>query len=148
VDFGATAAMRDFMNQPIADLTLDELVDAAMRASARGGYEKILYRYRQLTKRTPDGHLAWRDDRRKPHDYPHIIAKLQELETIAPAIACKVLIARGALSRVWSDAKAADFAARLPDARWLAIHDAGHNVQEDNPKALADALRDFLSSVP
>ncbi|HEV8029264.1 MAG TPA: alpha/beta hydrolase [Stellaceae bacterium] len=147
VDFAATATMRNFMDQPIAELTLDQLVDAALRASTRGGQDKILYRYRHLTQTTADGRLAWRQDRRKPHDYAHIFAKIQELDALARDIDCRVLLVRGALSRVWSDAAAADFTARFRDARWLSIPDAGHNIPEDNPQTLAEALRTFLSEI-
>jgi pimeloyl-ACP methyl ester carboxylesterase len=44
-----------------------------------------------------------------------------------------------------TDEKVAAFARRLRNGRWLTIPDAGHNVQEDNPAALAAALNDFLA---
>jgi pimeloyl-ACP methyl ester carboxylesterase len=80
VDFGAVGPMRDFMDRPIADLTLDQLVEAAIDAGARGGRDRILYRYLHMTKITSDGKLAWRHDRTRPRDYGHLLRRLQDFE--------------------------------------------------------------------
>jgi pimeloyl-ACP methyl ester carboxylesterase len=144
VDFGAVGPMRHFMDRPIADLSLDQLVDAALSAGARGGRERILYRYRHMTWIDHDGRLAWRQDRTRRRDYEHLLGKLEELTGLAPAIACPVLIVRGERSRVLTDEKVAAFAARCRDGHWLAILGAGHNVQEDEPLALATTLRQFI----
>jgi pimeloyl-ACP methyl ester carboxylesterase len=145
VDFGAVGPMRHFMDRPIADLTLDQLVEAAIGAGARGGRERILYRYLHMTKADPDGKLAWRHDRTKPRDYGHLLGRLQDLNEIASAIACQVFVVRGDRSRVLTDEKVAEFAARCREGRWLTIAGAGHNVQEDEPLALATALEHFIS---
>ena len=144
-DFEATAAMRDFVTRPIAELTLDQLVAAAAKASARDGYDKLLYRYLHMTRGAPDGRLAWRQDHRRPHDYAHILGKIDELSDLAPTLGCRVLIARGGRSRILTDEKVADFARRFRCASWITIPDAGHNIQEDNPAALAMAVSDFVS---
>jgi len=144
-DFDATAAMRDFVTQPIGELTLDELVVAAVKASARDEHDKILYRYLHMTRIAPDGRLAWRQDHRRPHDYAHILGKIDELSELAPTLECKVLIARGGRSRILTDEKVAAFVTRFRHASWVTIPAAGHNIQEDNPTALATALSDFLS---
>jgi pimeloyl-ACP methyl ester carboxylesterase len=143
-DFEATAAMRKFVNLPIVDLTLDQLVEAAVRGGARGGHDAILYRYLHMTRIGPDRRLTWRQDNRSPHDYAHILDKIQELNELAPAIACKILITRGGRSRILTDDKVAAFAARFRHGRWVTIPEAGHNIQEDKPMALATALDDFL----
>jgi pimeloyl-ACP methyl ester carboxylesterase len=145
VDFGAVGPMRHFMDRPIADLTLDQLVEAAIGAGARGGRERIHYRYLHMTRVGPDGRLAWRHDRTRPRDYGHLLGKLAELNELASAITCQVLVVRGDRSRVLTDEKVAEFAARCREGHWLTIVGAGHNVQEDEPLALATALRDFIS---
>jgi pimeloyl-ACP methyl ester carboxylesterase len=145
VDFGAVGPMRHFMDRPIADLTLDQLVEAAIGVGARGGRERILYRYLHMTQVGPDGKLAWRHDRTKPRDYSHLLGKLQELNDLASAIACQVLVVRGDRSRVLTDEKVAQFAARCREGHWLTIVGAGHNVQEDEPLALATAIGHFIS---
>ncbi len=147
-DFEQTAGMRSFMAKPIADLTLEQLAEAAVKVAGRDEYDKILYRYMHMISATADGRLAWRHDqrRRRPSDYAYILNKIDELELLAPAMTCKVLIARGGRSRIITDEKVAAFAARFHDARGTTIPDAGHNVQEDNPVALVHALREFLLS--
>ena len=96
-----------------------------------------------MTHHLPDGTLAWRNDHRRPHDYPHILAKLEELPHMAPRITCPVLVVRGGRSRVLTDEKVASFVGLLPHGRWTVVPDAGHNVQEDSPKALAETVRQF-----
>jgi pimeloyl-ACP methyl ester carboxylesterase len=146
-DFEQTAGMRSFMARPIAHLTLEQLAEAAVKVAGRDKYNKILYRYMHMTSTTANGRLAWRHDqrRRRPSDYAYILNKIDELELLAPAMTCKVLIARGGRSRIITDENVAAFAARFHDARATTISDAGHNVQEDNPVALGQALREFLS---
>jgi len=146
VDFGAVGPMRHFMDRPIADLTLDQLVEAAIGAGARGGRERILYRYLHMTRVGSDGKLAWRHDRTKPRDYGHLLGRLAELNELASAIACRVLVVRGDRSRVLTDEKVAAFAARCREGHWLAIAGAGHNVQEDEPLVLSTALRHFIGA--
>src|SRR5258706_7785350 len=97
-----------------------------------------------MIQRLPDGSLAWRGDRRRPQDYAHILAKLEELPGLAKSMPLPVRIVRGGRSRVLTDEKVAAFAACFPNGSWALVLDAGHNVQEDAPKALARELRDFL----
>ena len=82
------------------------------------------------TRRLPDGTLAWRNDRRRPHDYPHILAKLEELPHVASRITCPVLVVRGGRSRVLTDEKVASFAGLL------------HRRQQDLGEAGAGAGRE------
>jgi pimeloyl-ACP methyl ester carboxylesterase len=49
----------------------------------------------------------------------------------------------GGESQIVSEDAAHNFTARFPDGRWINIKGAGHNVQEDDPRDLADALRAF-----
>ncbi len=145
VGFDATRTIREFMQLDIASLSLEALVDAGMELSATGGRDKLLYRYAHMTHVLPDGARAWRADRRRPSDFPHILAKLEELPALAPHVAIPVLIARGGRSRILCDEKVASFAARFPNGSWTTIPEAGHNVQEDAPRALAEALRAFYA---
>jgi pimeloyl-ACP methyl ester carboxylesterase len=59
-------------------------------------------------------------------------------------IKCPVLVVRGALSDVLTDAGAEKFARSLPDGHWVVGEKSGHNVQGDNPRALLDALLAFF----
>lgn len=135
-----TQVMRDFLSAAHALPSVEALVDAAHGLSPRTDRATLQYRYHYMTERTDDGWRFRHDQRRRP-DFPHIIAKLTQLEGLAERIACPLLLARGARSRVLGEAAAQAFAARFRSGRQVTIDDAGHNVQEDNPRALAAALR-------
>jgi pimeloyl-ACP methyl ester carboxylesterase len=146
VNFGATANMRDFVDTAEQHRSLDALVDAALIASPRSDRDLIRYRYQAMINEAPDGSWTPRQDRRRPHDYDHILGKLREMPSLASHVNCPVLVVRGGRSRVLSDDDAREFAAMFGNGRTITIPDAGHNVQEDNPKALAEALRAMLAS--
>ncbi len=71
-------------------------------------------------------------------------ARARELWEEVPRIACPTLVVRGGRSDVFLSEDAERLARRLRNGRWICIDGAGHTVQGDRPKALADALRAFL----
>ena len=147
-DFGSAAGMRAFIDRPIGGLSVERLADEARRLSPASERDKLLFRYGYMTRVLPDGTLAWRHDRERPEDFLHILATIEELATLAPEIASPALIVRGERSRVLTDEKVERFARLFPDGRWTVVPDAGHNVQEDNPKVLAAVIRTFLAGLP
>jgi pimeloyl-ACP methyl ester carboxylesterase len=56
------------------------------------------------------------------------------------------MLVRGANSRVLSDDAARRFIGSVPGARLTTVPNAGHNVQEDNPRELARSIERFLRS--
>ena len=48
-------------------------------------------------------------------------------------------------TRTPTPARAAKFASAFANGRWELIRDAGHNVQEDQPVALAGVLRSLIN---
>jgi pimeloyl-ACP methyl ester carboxylesterase len=132
--------MRRFLADASTHANVDALVGAAHAVSPRSDRDLLRYRYHYMTSVQPDG-WRWRHDTRHKPDYGQMTRKLAELEQLTDVIACPVLVAVGARSRVLSEAAAQRFAARFASGRAVPIADAGHNVQEDNPRALADALR-------
>jgi len=108
------------------------------------GYSDDVYahRVRWLLRETPDG-LVWRSDlgalERILSDPagPHgdLWGRLGE-------IAVPTLLVRGTRSAYLGAGTAADMVQRIPDARLLDL-DAGHNVQLDRPRELADAVVAF-----
>jgi pimeloyl-ACP methyl ester carboxylesterase len=143
--FAATARMRSFMTDFRGVATVDEVVDMAVAVSPKSDPERLRYRMRTLLKRTDNGRLVWKSDRRRPSDgyYAMILKHLAGFEARVPNITAPFLLARGGESQIVSEDAAHDFTARFPDGRWINIKGAGHNVQEDNPRDLADALRAF-----
>jgi pimeloyl-ACP methyl ester carboxylesterase len=95
----------------------------------------------------PDGRWTWKYD-------PKLIAwadlddmrlAMHRLWDAVAKITCPTLVVRGARSAIFLDDDAAALARALPDGRWRRIDAAGHNVQGDNPKGLAEAIVEFLS---
>jgi pimeloyl-ACP methyl ester carboxylesterase len=145
--FAATARMRSFMTDFRGAATVDEVVEMALAVSPKSDPQRLHYRMRALLKRGDDGRLVWKCDRRyrRPPDYAALLQHLAGFEARVPTVAEPFLLARGGKSPIVSEEAAHDFTARFPDGRWINIKDAGHNVQEDNPRDLADALRAFWS---
>ena len=141
--FAATARMRAFMTEFRGAATVDEVVDMALAVSPKSDPERLHYRMRTLLKRADDGRLVWKSDRRRPSDYDMILKHLASFEARVPNMTAPFLLARGAESLIVSEDAAHDFTAQFPDGRWINIKGAGHNVQEDNPRDLAVALRAF-----
>jgi pimeloyl-ACP methyl ester carboxylesterase len=140
VNLGATDNMRQFLLAADQFATFDDLVAGALKASPRSDPALLRYRYLSLVRVNPDGSWNWRQHRH-PHNFEDTLAKLREMPSLAPRIRCPVMIVRGGRSRVITSEDVHEFAAAFAHGRTLIVPDAGHNVQEDNPKQLAEALR-------
>jgi esterase len=66
---------------------------------------------------------------------------------VIDAITCPTLVLRGAHSDVFSDQDAERLAQRLLRGSWMRVEGAGHTVQGDNPRALSDAVEDYLGAL-
>jgi pimeloyl-ACP methyl ester carboxylesterase len=145
VDFEATRSLRNFVDEAQDVGNLEMVIAAALLVNPQADRDKLVHRLKHSTQRTAEGRYRWKMDRRRPFDYDHILGKLAELPALAAHIACPVLVARGARSRIFSDDAAARCAALFARGEWTRIEDAGHNIQEDNPRALLAALKRFLA---
>jgi pimeloyl-ACP methyl ester carboxylesterase len=147
VDFAATRSLRNFV-QDVQDVdSLETIIAAALLVNPHSDRDKLVYRLTRSMQRTAEGRYRWKVDRRQPHDYDHILGRLAELPSLAAHIRCPVLVARGARSRIFSDAAAARCAALFEQGEWTRIESAGHNIQEDNARGLLDALKRLLIRV-
>ena len=102
----------------------------------------LLHNLRQL----PNGKWTWKYDRRhlSREGFEQLTRELGELRSELPRITCPALVVRGASSDVFSDEDAEHAADLLPKGSWARIEGAGHTVQGDNPRVLAEELRSFL----
>jgi pimeloyl-ACP methyl ester carboxylesterase len=136
----------DFVMAPAELDSIEEFVERAREFNPRRDPQllriSLLHNLRQL----PSGKWTWKYDRRhhSPEGFRELTSRLGELRDDLPRIRCPALVVRGASSDVFSDEDAEHAAELLPNGRWVRIEGAGHNVQGDNPKALADELRRFL----
>lgn len=147
VNFEASARMRAFIEAARPVARVEDLVSQALAVSPATDPDLMLYRYQSLLKPGAEG-FGWKADRRSPVDFPHILARLAQLSDLAPLVDCPVLVVKGGRSRVLTQAGLEAFAASFPAGRWIVIPGAGHNVQEDQPAALALALHDVLAGRP
>jgi hypothetical protein len=97
-------------------------------------------------RRLPSGKWTWKYDTRhlSPASFAALTAELRGLRGVMPLIRCPTLVVRGAASDVFTDEDAARAAGLLASGRWVRIDQAGHNVQGDNPQALAKEIRQFM----
>jgi pimeloyl-ACP methyl ester carboxylesterase len=145
VVFEGTARMRGFFQRVNPVDGPEAMVAAAMQTSPSSDHLRVAYRMAAMMRRDVSGDWRWAHDRRRSPDYPTLLAKVEEMVNAAEQLAAPCLVVRGGRSEVFSDEAAARFAARFANGKWIAVPDAGHNVQEDNPAGLIAALSRFWS---
>jgi esterase len=138
--------IRDFVNGGANPESLDAIIERALAFNPRRD-PKILRRslMHNLRQQT-DGNWVWKYDRKRfqQMDRDAHAAERRGLADGLAKVTCPTLVVRGAESDVFHEEDAERLAQRLPDGRYVTIPKAGHTVQGDNPKDLADALRQFL----
>ena len=116
-----------------------------MQTSPSSDRERVAYRMAAMMRRDLSGDWRWARDGRRSPNYPALLTKVEEMVMAAERIAAPCLVVRGGQSEIFCDEAAGRFAARFANGQWIAVPDAGHNVQEDNPAALIAALSRFWS---
>jgi esterase len=146
---GAIKRIGDFVMGDPGGGSLEDFVERARAFNPRRDPRLLRYSLRHNLRRTPDGTLTWKYDRRRltPEYVASLRRRLQELRKTAETITCPVLVVRGAESDALSDEQAAAFAAALPDGRWDKVENAGHTIQGDNPRGLVQVLTRFLAEI-
>jgi pimeloyl-ACP methyl ester carboxylesterase len=135
----------DFVLAPGELDSLDDFVERARAFNPRRDERLLRSSPMHNLRRLPNGKLTLKYDRRPLRQrLSELPATLEELQHVVPLIRCPTLLVRAALSDLFLDADAERFAARLQDGRWVRIEEAGHNVQNDKPRALVEALRRFF----
>jgi pimeloyl-ACP methyl ester carboxylesterase len=145
INLRASDNMRQFLSSADQYSKFEDLVAAACAVSSRNDPDLLRYRYQSLVQVNRDGSWIWLQDRR-PHDFEDTFGKLRGMPSLASRIHCPVLIVRGGRSLVITDEDAGQFASMFERGGVVIVPDAGHNVQEDNPSALAEALRSHIRS--
>lgn len=146
VDFGSTARMRDFIGRMDTAASVEAVVAQALAVSPRSHPGRVAYRMATLLAQIDGGHWRWKQDRRRPTDFPAILAAVEALDQIAASSGLPTLLVRGGRSRVLNAAAGEAFARAVPGAKISVAPDAGHNVQEDNPVHLVQAFRRFWAT--
>jgi pimeloyl-ACP methyl ester carboxylesterase len=139
----------EFVMAPAELDSVDDFVEKARSFNRRRDPRLLRISLLHNLRRLPNGKWTWKYDRRhlSPEGFEALTTELAGLSNALPQIACPTLVVRGASSDAFSDEDAAGAADLLPNGRWVRIDGAGHTIQGDNPKALAETLRQFLDGV-
>jgi pimeloyl-ACP methyl ester carboxylesterase len=140
-----TQAIREYAStpeQPSPEAFLERAVKFNPLRDPAVLKRSLYYNLREL----PNGNWSLKHDQRRSSEEANrrSAAQRERLAGEVVKISCPTLIIRGAKSQVLTDDAADRFARSLPNARWVRIEDAGHNVQGDNPAALLEAMVPFL----
>lgn len=143
------ARIAEFMRGPGELSSIEEFVERAVAFNPRRHPALLRRSLRHNLRQLPDGKWTWKRDPRpfERADFMERFSKqpLTELWSEIELVTCPTLVVRGAESDVFTDAQAAELAERLPDGRWVRVEGAGHNVQGDNPRGMAEAISAFLA---
>jgi pimeloyl-ACP methyl ester carboxylesterase len=140
-DKDASRRIRDFISGAQAYNTYEELVDHAVRTgigSGRAGLERGII---HNTRMREDGKVVFRHHLASPPPQGQAPYDPTPLWDTIAALPVPVQLVHGTTGIVDED-QIAELRHRRPDARVVTL-DAGHNVQRDAPRALADAIAAF-----
>lgn len=146
---GGASRIRDFITRTREPASIDALVREAVAFNPRRHPDLLRRSLLHNLRRLPDGRWTWKYDHRlfDGTSTTDLVARMARLWEHVPGIACPTLVVRGADSDLFTEEQAERLARALPDGRYVRISDAGHNVQGDNPVALAEAIDRFLTDV-
>ena len=133
--------------------TLEAAVETARRFNPRGSKAYKRYTLSHSLERFADGRLHLRYERDRPAPMSgqqaaeHLARRRETLWSYVPRIECPSLVVHGADSVPQSFENLERFRALLPKGSIVQIPNASHDVQEDEPKALTEAISAFLKTV-
>jgi pimeloyl-ACP methyl ester carboxylesterase len=145
-DKDGSARIRDFMASGVNGFeTLEEAADAV-----------AAYLPYRTKPRSPEGlkkNLRLRDGRWYWHWDPAFLTapdddrfvRMQKLEQSVVNLTIPILLIRGKLSDVVSPEGVKDFLAKVPNAEFVELSDAGHTAAGDDNDAFSDAVVQFVS---
>ncbi len=140
--------IRDFMNQsPEGFDSLEAVADAIASYQPHRPRPANLDGLGKNVRLSPDGKYRWHWDPRIHPSRLDLVARHQRLEVCASNLKVPVLLVRGGLSDVLSEAGAQEFLALCPGAEYVSIADAAHMVAGDRNDVFGNSIIGFLSRV-
>jgi len=133
--------------------SLDEAAEIAHCLNPRGSKAYKRYTLSYALERFPDGFWRFRYERDKAlpktaeENARYMMWRRQCLWSYVSLIQCPSLVVHGTESIPQSFESLNEFREKLPAGSLVQIAGAGHDVQEDQPKSLARAVRVFLTHV-
>lgn len=116
--------------------TREEMFEAAVAGAQQRSHSSLRRGVVHNSRRLPNGRWAWRYDRQRvtPETYEPLWADAERLDV-------PVTLVKGGNSAFVGDADVTEFARRLPALAVEVVAGAGHSVQSDRPRELAEILR-------
>jgi pimeloyl-ACP methyl ester carboxylesterase len=113
----------------------EEMIEAAAAGAPQRPRSSLRRGVVHNSRRLPNGRWAWRYDRQRatPESYESLWADAERLDV-------PVALVKGGDSAFVEDADVAEFAERCPRLTVEVVAGAGHSVQSDRPRELADLL--------
>lgn len=140
----------DFVTQTAELDSLEEVIQKAIEFNPRRDprllRRSLLHNFRQ----NPNGKWARKTDLRMWHstmNREYDRERLKERFRQSARIKCPTLIVRGGLSDVFTNEDGQKLAKDFPNGHYAQVGDAGHTVQGDNPRVMAEVLSEFLEKV-
>jgi esterase len=140
--------LRDFAASSAELDSIDAYVERALAFNPRRRPELLRRSLLHNLRRTPNGKWAWKYDPRRTLPPGTDPGRRREVMWANVArISCPTLVVRGAQSDMFLPHDALKLISHLPKGQFVEIPGAGHTVQGDQPRALSEAILDFLADV-
>lgn len=141
----------DFVSDTAESDSLEQIMEKAIAFNPRRDPRLLRHSLLHNFRRTPDGKWVrktdlrmWQGNGNRAQQREKLIERFRQ----ASRVKCPTLIVQGGLSDVFTVEDAQKLAASFTLGQYAQVVDAGHTVQGDNPRILAQALSKFLESVP
>jgi pimeloyl-ACP methyl ester carboxylesterase len=140
--------MRAFAAERELD-SIDAFVERALAFNPRRQPDRLRRSLLHNLRQTPRGTWTWKHDPERYTGAQQDPGRRPEVLWAAVGrITCPTLVVRGSESDLFMDQDAEKLVSALASGRLAHVPGAGHTVQGDQPRALADAITDFLDSAP
>jgi pimeloyl-ACP methyl ester carboxylesterase len=139
--------LRNFAAESAELDSIDAYVERAMQFNPRRHPELLRRSLLHNLRQTPTGKWAWKYDPNRwlpPDADPG--RRRDVMWANVERIICPTLVVRGAQSDMFLEADAQKLIEHLPNGQFVEIPGAGHTVQGDQPRALSEAMREFLKT--
>jgi len=142
----------DFVSETAESDSLEQIMEKAMAFNPRRDPRLLRHSLLHNFRRTPAGKWVrktdlrmWHGNRNRAQDRERLVERFGQALS---RVTCPTLIVQGGLSDVFTAEDAQKLAAGFPRGCFAQVAQAGHTVQGDNPRVLAQTLSHFLASLP
>ena len=137
-------ARRMYGREPKGYATLEAAAERMRQTDPWVRDDRLLHLARHATALKPDGTYRWRFDGMQKVRFSWT-GSHERLEACLAATKCPTLLVAGEKSHFNQSDEVKERGKDIPNARWVTVSDAGHNVHVDNPEGLLEVLEEFLA---